>query len=115
VIARIATRVQVMYAGRIAELGSVDEVFDAPRHPYTVGLMNSLPGLVSAGERLRPIGGSPPSMLNPPSGCGFHPRCSRAQDICHGEQPPLRVIDEPDHRSACYFAEQVVKEVQVPQ
>ena len=115
VIARIATRVQVMYAGRIAELGSVDEVFDAPRHPYTVGLMNSLPGLVKAGERLRPIGGSPPSMLNPPTGCAFHPRCSRAQDICHGEQPPLRVIDEPDHRSACYFAEQVVKEVQVPQ
>jgi oligopeptide/dipeptide ABC transporter ATP-binding protein len=107
VIARIATRVQVMYAGRVAEVGSVDEVFERPRHPYTVGLLNSLPGLVAAGERLRPIGGSPPSMLHPPSGCAFHPRCIRAQEICQQDQPPLRAIDQPDHVSACYFAEQV--------
>ncbi|HEY5014936.1 MAG TPA: ABC transporter ATP-binding protein [Acidimicrobiia bacterium] len=113
VIARIATRVQVMYAGRVAELASVDEVFERPRHPYAVGLMNSLPGLVAAGERLRPIGGSPPSMLNPPSGCAFHPRCSRAEEICAGEQPALRLIDEPDHFSACYFAEQVGDDVPV--
>jgi peptide/nickel transport system ATP-binding protein len=106
VIARIATRVQVMYAGRVAEVGTVDEVFERPRHPYTVGLMSSLPGLVAAGERLRPIGGSPPSMLNPPSGCAFHPRCIRAQEICQGEQPPLRLVDEV-HWSACYFAETV--------
>jgi oligopeptide/dipeptide ABC transporter ATP-binding protein len=112
VIARIATRVQVMYAGRVAEIGSVDETFEHPKHPYTVGLLNSLPGLVGPGERLRPIGGSPPSMLNPPSGCAFHPRCILAQEICHGEQPPLRLIDD-EHWSACYFAEQVAKEIQV--
>jgi peptide/nickel transport system ATP-binding protein len=110
VIARIATRVQVMYAGRVAEIGSVDEVFERPRHPYTVGLMSSLPGLVAAGERLQPIGGSPPSMLNPPSGCAFHPRCMLAQEICQGEQPPLRLIDE-EHWSACYFAERVGKDM----
>ncbi len=107
VIARIATRVQVMYAGRVAEVGSVDEIFDGPRHPYTIGLLDSLPGLVASGERLRPIGGSPPSMLNPPSGCAFNPRCTYAQDVCRADQPPLRVIEQPDHRAACYFAEDV--------
>ncbi|MDQ1519664.1 MAG: peptide/nickel transport system ATP-binding protein [Actinomycetota bacterium] len=107
VIARIATRVHVMYAGRSAEIGGIDEAFERPRHPYTVGLLKSLPGLVAAGERLTPIGGSPPSMLHPPSGCAFHPRCPMAQDVCREQQPPLRLIDEPDHKSACHFAEQV--------
>jgi oligopeptide/dipeptide ABC transporter ATP-binding protein len=110
VIARIATRVQVMYAGRVAELGGVDEVFERPRHPYTVGLLNSLPGLVASGERLRPIGGSPPSMLHPPDGCAFHPRCSLAQGLCKEEQPLLRVIDPPAHLTACHFAEQLARE-----
>jgi peptide/nickel transport system ATP-binding protein len=109
VIARIATRVHVMYAGRSAEVGTVDDVFEQPRHPYTVGLLNSLPGLVAAGHRLVPIGGSPPSMLNPPSGCGFHPRCPLAEDVCRAEHPPLRVVAEREHRSACYFAERVSK------
>jgi oligopeptide/dipeptide ABC transporter ATP-binding protein len=71
-----------------------------------------LPGLVASGERLKPIGGSPPSMLNPPSGCAFHPRCLYAQEICQGEQPPLRLIDE-EHWSACYFAETVGKDITV--
>ncbi len=109
VIARIATRVHVMYAGRSAEIGSIDTTFERPRHPYTVGLLRSLPGLVSSGERLHPIGGSPPSMLNPPSGCAFHPRCPLARDICAQEQPPLREVDEAEHWSACHFAEEVSK------
>jgi peptide/nickel transport system ATP-binding protein len=109
VIARIATRVHVMYAGRSAEIGGIDTAFERPRHPYTVGLLRSLPGLVASGERLHPIGGSPPSMLNPPSGCAFHPRCPLAQEICTVEQPPLREIDEGEHWSACHFAEQVSK------
>ena len=108
VIARIATRVHVMYAGRSVEIGGIDEVFEKPRHPYTVGLLKSLPGLVSAGQRLTPIGGSPPSMLHPPSGCAFHPRCLLAQEVCKEQQPELRVIEEPNHRSACYFAEQTI-------
>jgi oligopeptide/dipeptide ABC transporter ATP-binding protein len=109
VIARIATRVHVMYAGRSAEIGSIDTAFERPRHPYTVGLLRSLPGLVASGERLHPIGGSPPSMLNPPSGCAFHPRCPLAREVCTERQPALRLIDEEEHWSACHFAEQVSK------
>src|SRR5204862_1741726 len=75
VIARIADRVQVMYAGRTAEMADVDEVFGRSRHPYTRGLMASMPALAGRTARLLPIVGSPPSMLHPPSGCAFHPRC----------------------------------------
>ncbi len=106
VIARVADRVQVMYAGRVAELGSADDMFHRSRHPYTGGLLASLPGLAGKGERLRPIVGAPPSMLFPPSGCAFHPRCPLAEAVCAEEQPPLREVG-PDHKSACYFAEKL--------
>src|SRR5207253_9766798 len=86
VIARVADRVQVLYAGRTAEIGSVDDVFHRSRHPYTRGLLASLPGLAAPGRRLNPIIGAPPSMLFPPSGCAFHPRCPLAEDICSTEQ-----------------------------
>jgi oligopeptide/dipeptide ABC transporter ATP-binding protein len=107
VIARVADRVQVMYAGRVAEVAAVDDIYHRSRHPYTGGLLASLPSLAGPGERLKPIIGSPPSMLFPPSGCAFHPRCPLAEDICKGEQPPLRSIDTPAHLTACYFAEHV--------
>jgi peptide/nickel transport system ATP-binding protein len=107
VIARVADRVQVMYAGRVAEVAGVEEIYHRSRHPYTGGLLASLPSLAGPGERLKPIVGSPPSMLFPPSGCAFHPRCPLAQDICSVEQPPLRSIDTPAHLSACHFAEHV--------
>jgi peptide/nickel transport system ATP-binding protein len=106
VIARLATRVQVMYAGRVAEVGSVDDLFYKPRHPYTRGLLDSLPRLEAEGERLQPIAGSPPSMLNPPPGCAFHPRCPRAEAICTQEHPPLHVLGN-GHVSACHFAEEL--------
>jgi oligopeptide/dipeptide ABC transporter ATP-binding protein len=107
VIARLATRVQVMYAGKVAELGSVDDIFADPRHPYTRGLLDSLPRLDSEGtERLQPIPGAPPSMLSPPSGCAFHPRCPMAQPVCAAEMPALRFI-EGTQSSACHFAEEV--------
>ena len=109
VIARVADRVEVMYAGRVAEIASIDDTFHKSRHPYTGGLLASLPGLAAPGVRLQPIVGSPPSMLFPPSGCAFHPRCPLAQDICAGEQPPLRQIDGPGHVTACYFAEKLVR------
>jgi peptide/nickel transport system ATP-binding protein len=113
VIARVADRVQVLYAGRTAEIGSVDDVFHRSRHPYTKGLLASLPGLAGPGQRLHPIIGAPPSMLFPPSGCAFHPRCPLAQEICSTEQPPLRTIDELNRRTACYFAETLVPGVDV--
>jgi oligopeptide/dipeptide ABC transporter ATP-binding protein len=107
VIARLATRVQVMYAGKAVELGSVDDIFADPRHPYTRGLLDSLPRLDAEGhERLRPIPGAPPSMVSPPSGCAFHPRCPMAQDVCSVEVPALRFI-EGTQSSACHFAEEV--------
>jgi peptide/nickel transport system ATP-binding protein len=111
VIARVADRVQVMYAGRVAEVASVEDTFHGSRHPYTGGLLASLPSLAGPGERLKPIIGSPPSMLFPPSGCAFHPRCPLAEEICAGEQPPLRQIDRPEHLTACYFAEKLAKEI----
>jgi oligopeptide/dipeptide ABC transporter ATP-binding protein len=111
VIARIADRVQVMYAGRTAEMGTVDDIFAASCHPYTLGLLSSLPALSGRSERLQPIVGSPPSMLNPPTGCAFHPRCPRARlPRCSDEQPPLRQIGGPGQSSACYFADEVLAE-----
>jgi len=108
VIARVADRVEVMYAGRVAEIASADDTFHRSRHPYTGGLLASLPGLAGPGQRLKPIVGSPPSMLFPPSGCAFHPRCPLAEPVCSTEQPPLREVDGPRHVSACYFAEKLV-------
>jgi oligopeptide/dipeptide ABC transporter ATP-binding protein len=105
VIARVADRVQVMYAGRSVELGEVDDMFARSRHPYTRGLLASLPALAVRSGRLLPIAGSPPSMLFPPTGCAFHPRCPIAQAICSEEQPVLREIGAPEQWSACHFAD----------
>jgi oligopeptide/dipeptide ABC transporter ATP-binding protein len=104
VIAHVADRVQVMYAGRAAELSSADRLFHASRHPYSRGLLASLPSISVRAGRLQPIVGAPPSMLNPPPGCAFHPRCPNAQGKCAGEQPPFDPIDgDSMHRVACYF------------
>ena len=86
VVARVTDRVQVMYAGRAVERGSVHEIFEHPKHPYTQGLLTSLP--VLGRDRLTPIPGSPPTMLAPPSGCAFRPRCPHAADVCAGPLPP---------------------------
>jgi oligopeptide/dipeptide ABC transporter ATP-binding protein len=108
VVAGIADRVMVMYAGRQAELGSVDEIFGRTRHPYTLGLLASLPRLDDTGEeKLLPIRGQPPSLLHRPPGCPFHPRCPFARELCHEEIPAFRVVDGTDHRSACHYAEEL--------
>jgi oligopeptide/dipeptide ABC transporter ATP-binding protein len=110
-IAELADRVVVMYAGRVVELGDVFTIFNSPRHPYTIGLMNSLARLDSDRDRLEPIPGQPPSLLNPPPGCAFHPRCVQSQGraICRTDIPVLRDVGEGDvHRSACHFAEELV-------
>jgi oligopeptide transport system ATP-binding protein len=108
VVAGLADRVMVMYAGRQVEIGTADEVFYHTRHPYTLGLLASLPRLDDIGdEHLQPIRGAPPSLINRPTGCSFHPRCDFARDNCAVDDPPLRPIDESDHCSACHYAEEL--------
>jgi oligopeptide/dipeptide ABC transporter ATP-binding protein len=107
-IAEMADRVIVMYAGKIVENADVHTIFKAPRHPYTIGLMDSLPRLTLDEDWLRPIPGQPPSLINRPPGCSFHPRCflSQGRARCREEEPPLREIAA-KHTSACHFAEEL--------
>ena len=104
VVAEIADDVLVMYAAEIVERGTVDEIFKRPQHPYSWGLLGSLPRLDTDVERLVQIQGQPPSLLNPPRGCRFHPRCPYVMDICKAESPPLAdVPGEKAHRAACHL------------
>jgi oligopeptide/dipeptide ABC transporter ATP-binding protein len=104
VIAGHSERIAVMYAGKLVETGSTEEVFYRPRMPYTLGLLGSLPRLDQApNERLTPIKGSPPSLLNLPPGCPFTPRCPMAQEICDREEPELLVAEGTGHAAACHF------------
>jgi oligopeptide/dipeptide ABC transporter ATP-binding protein len=109
VVAELADRVAVMYAGRIVEFGDVSTIFAAPRHPYTVGLMESLPSIAEDEDWLRPIPGQPPSLINKPPGCPFHPRCflTQGRAICRTENPPLEPIGEGGHLAACHYAEEL--------
>ena len=114
VVAGTADRVIVMYAGRAVEVGSVDDVLTDPRHPYTLGLLESLPRLDAAGrERLTPIAGSPPSLLHPPTGCPFHPRCRFVRPMCADVVPELRLVGGLGQRSACHYAEELDKRAEV--
>ena len=107
-IAEMADRVVVMYGGRVVEVGDVFTIFHDPRHPYTLGLMASLPRLDTERARLVPIAGQPPSLINLPPGCAFHPRCRlrRGRKRCVDEIPPLYEIGS-DHVAACHFHEEV--------
>ncbi|MEJ7569715.1 MAG: ABC transporter ATP-binding protein [Gaiellaceae bacterium] len=106
VVAEVADDVVVMYAGRVAEEGTVDEIFTRPHHPYTWGLLGSLPRLDADVERLVQIQGQPPSLLNPPRGCRFHPRCPYVMDVCKSKEPLLApVSDGPEHLQACHLDE----------
>ena len=109
VVAGMADRVMVMYAGKPVELGSVDQIFYDPRHPYTIGLLASLPRLDvgdKTEERLHRIKGQPPSLIFVPPGCSFHPRCEFAQfPPCGTDVPELREVGELNHLSACHFAD----------
>jgi oligopeptide/dipeptide ABC transporter ATP-binding protein len=111
IVAELCERVIVMYGGKIVEHGDVHTIFQNPRHPYTIGLMDSLPKLTEDEEWLRPIPGQPPSLINRPPGCAFHPRCflSQGRLPCREEVPALRAIDGgSDHKSACHFAEELI-------
>jgi peptide/nickel transport system ATP-binding protein len=103
VIAGMAHRVLVMYAGRPVEIGDTDAVFYQPRMPYTAGLLGSIPALEAQREaRLRPIRGAPPSLIHLPDGCPFSPRCPLASDVCRTTEPDLDDTDAPDHVAACH-------------
>jgi peptide/nickel transport system ATP-binding protein len=109
VVAGIADRVLVMYAGRPVEVGTVDDIYYEPRMPYTLGLLGSLPRLDSTSrERLTPIKGSPPSMVNMPPGCPFAPRCPLHIAECDEAEPPLFQVSA-EHNAACIRTEQVAK------
>jgi oligopeptide/dipeptide ABC transporter ATP-binding protein len=108
-IAEMADRVIVMYAGHVVESGDVNTIFAAPRHPYTLGLLGSLPQTTGTEKWLRPIPGSPPDLGHLPPGCPFHPRCSlsRGREICRTERPELRDVQSGAHRSACHFVDEL--------
>ena len=101
-VAGIADRIVVMYGGRIAEAGTTLDIFDQPKHPYTHGLLNCLPNIATRKERLTPIPGIIPSLIDPPEGCIFNPRCERRMPICSQEIPEEIVISG-EHLVACHL------------
>jgi oligopeptide transport system ATP-binding protein len=101
VVANICRRINVMYAGRFVEEANVDDLFAHPRHPYTLGLLHSIPRLDAAKEALTPIRGQPPDMIDLPSGCAFNPRCPNVIDRCPREIPPLFTAEN-GQRFACF-------------
>jgi len=108
VVARYADRVNVMYAGRIVERGTARELYGHPRHPYTLGLLKSVPRLDEPRrQRLDPIDGQPPDLTRLPTGCAFGPRCTFRVERCVSEIPPLRPISAGGHVTACWEAEKV--------
>ena len=107
VVADVADRIAVMYAGRLVETATVHELYAAPAHPYTRGLLESIPRLDQKGQTLAAIGGLPPNLLRIPPGCPFNPRCRMAQDVCRTDRPELREV-VPGRFSACHFAEEVI-------
>ncbi|WP_426184906.1 ABC transporter ATP-binding protein [Microbacterium sp. TWP3-1-2b2] len=110
VVADVAERAAIMYAGRIVETGRIREMYDHPAHPYTQGLLDSIPSASTIGERLKPIVGAPPNLLSLPTGCSFHPRCPFATEACKAAVPPLRQPDGwlPPHLAACIRSEEVL-------
>lgn len=99
VVAEVCDRVGVMYAGRVIEIADVLEIFQNPLHPYTISLIEAIPSPEKG--RLKPIGGVVPNLINPPSGCRFHPRCPRATEVCKEKQPKLEELEE-NHWVECH-------------
>ena len=110
VVAGFADRVMVMYAGKPVEMAAVDDVFYHPRMPYTMGLLGSIPRMdVEEKEPLIPIEGTPPSLVNLPSGCPFRPRCPLAVEVCRTTEPPLDPTDRPQHQAACHRSMEIAQ------
>ncbi|MYR11584.1 methionine ABC transporter ATP-binding protein, partial [Streptomyces sp. SID724] len=114
VVADVADKIAVMYAGRIVETAPVDELYSRPAHPYTKGLLESIPRLDQKGQELYAIKGLPPNLTRIPAGCAFSPRCPKAQDICRTDVPPLVPVTEQDglelvgRGSACHFWKETI-------
>jgi peptide/nickel transport system ATP-binding protein len=106
VVAEVCDRVAVMYAGEIVETGPALEIFERPRHPYTVGLLGARPRIGAVKDRLADIPGRVPDLQHIPAGCRFEPRCFMADERCRREKPELRALAA-DHRSRCHYAEQL--------
>jgi len=101
VIAEVTERIGVMYAGRLAEFGTAEEIFKHPLHPYTYGLMSAFPSIVGPKRELTTLPGEPPDLISPPPGCRFHPRCPFATEICSEQDPEFRDMGS-DHFAACW-------------
>ena len=105
VVARYTDRVNIMYAGKIIERGKAEEIYTSPKHPYTLGLLQSVPRLDEPRkEKLDPIEGQPPDLLNVPEGCSFRARCRYAIEKCVNEEPPLMSVAD-GHVSACWVSD----------
>lgn len=102
VVADVADRIAVMYAGRIVEQAPVHDIYKAPAHPYTRGLLDSIPRLDQKGQELYAIKGLPPNLMHIPPGCAFNPRCPMARDLCRTDVPPLYEVAD-GRSSACHF------------
>ncbi len=103
IIAELCERAVIMYAGKIVEQGDVTKIFKEPLHPYTQGLAGAFPSIKEARRRMVSIHGSPPDLLEPPSGCRFHPRCSKAMKICREKEPHAAKMDKEDRYVACHL------------
>ncbi len=113
-VEHVADRVGVMYLGRIVEIGPKEEIFSAPRHPYTVSLLSAVPvPYPDTGRQRIVLPGEPPSPVEPPSGCPFHPRCPIARPRCSHEEPPLEEVS-PGHRVSCHYPGELVPESSGP-
>ncbi|MBM7644026.1 oligopeptide transport system ATP-binding protein [Scopulibacillus daqui] len=114
VVANMAQRVAVMYGGRIVETGSVDEIFYKPKHPYTWGLLSSMPKLHNNSEKLLAIPGTPPDLSNPPKGCPFAPRCPYAMKACVDMMPDYTNLSD-THQTACWLLDDRAPKVEPPE
>jgi len=110
IAAELADRVATMYAGAVVELGRVEDIFYRPRHPYTLGLIRAVPTVTGGFEELSSIPGSPPDLINLPSGCKFHPRCPYASEQCKQEEPTLASMGE-KHQAACWHSDAVEADI----
>jgi oligopeptide/dipeptide ABC transporter ATP-binding protein len=111
VVAQVCQQVAVMYGGRLAEFGPVRDVLHDPRHPYTLGLVRSAPDFDNVRESLVPIPGSPPSLISPPDGCRFHPRCKFAEEDCQVTEPPMKVLPG-GRETACLHYERTIESLE---
>jgi peptide/nickel transport system ATP-binding protein len=102
VVAELADRIAVMYAGKLVEVAEVAALYDKPLHPYTQGLLKSIPNVSLEKQKLETMPGSPPDLIEPPTGCRFHPRCPYAMEKCSGIEPPMKAVEN-EHRAACWL------------